>query len=237
MILQIAPDAPLIVHAAANTALVLHVGGGAVAIAAGWTSILAKKGSRLHRVAGTVFFVSMLTMAGVAAIVSPMMPEARWTNTSAAIFTLYLVATAWMAVRRPAGEIGRFEKAALGVPVGLILVVLGLVATGRGGGAFATVYAFAAIATLAGICDLLVIRAGGIAGPARIARHLWRMTLGLFVATGSFFIGQPEHVPQILKDTGLNIVVSVAVLVLLAFWMIRIRVRIRRAPRTRTAAA
>jgi uncharacterized membrane protein len=237
MILQIAPDAPLIVRAAATTALILHIGGGATAIAAGWTSILARKGGRLHRVAGTVFFVAMLSMAGVGAIVAPMLTEAQWTNTSAAIFTLYLVITAWMTVRRPAGEVAWFEKAALAVPAGFVLLVLGLAATGRGGVGFAAVYVFAALGTLAGICDLRMIRAGGIAGPARIARHLWRMTLGLAVATGSFFVGQPRFVPEVLKDTGLNVLISVAVPVLLAFWMFRVRApRIFRRRRVSAAA-
>jgi uncharacterized membrane protein len=234
MILQIAPEAPWYVHAAADTALVLHIGGGGLSIAAGWTSILARKGGRLHRAAGTVFFAAMLSMAGVAAIVAPMLPEAQWTNTTAAIFTLYLVATAWMTVRRPAGEVGRFEAVALAVPAGLVLLSLGVIALGRVSVDFATVFAFSAIAALAGVCDLRMLRNRGIAGPARVARHLWRMTLGLFVATGSFFIGQPDHVPQILKDTGLNVAVSVAVLALLAFWMIRTRVRF---PRRRPPAA
>jgi uncharacterized membrane protein len=225
MILQLAPDAPLIVRAAAATALILHIGGGATAIGAGWTSIVAKKGGRLHRVAGTVFFVAMLSMAGVGAIVAPMLPEAQWTNTSAAIFTLYLVASSWATVRRPAGEIGRFEQAALAVPLGLITVaiLLALASPDRGSGDFIVVYVLAVIASIAGLADLRMIRAGGIFGPARVARHLWRMTLGLFVATGSFFMGQPKFVPEIMKDTGLNIIVSLAVLVLMAFWMVRVR--------------
>ena len=234
MILQIAPEAPWYVHAAANSALVLHIGGGAMAIASGWFSILAKKGSRPHRVAGTAFFVSMLSMAGVGAIVSPMLPEAQWTNTSAAIFTLYIVATSWATVRRPAGQIGWFEKAAMAVPAGFVAMALALAIAG-GGAAFMTVFVFAALATLAGVCDLRMIRAGGIMGPARTARHLWRMTLGLAIATGSFFIGQPKFVPEILKDTGLNVIISLGPPLLLAFWMFRTRVRFPRRPNAAAA--
>ena len=106
MILQLSADAPVILRAAAVAALVLHVSGGAMGIAAGWTAILAAKGQRLHRVAGTVFFVAMLMMTGVAAIVAPMLPQAQWTNTTAAIFTFYLVALTGMGMLATTG-VGR----------------------------------------------------------------------------------------------------------------------------------
>src|SRR4051812_48615163 len=117
MILQYGPDAPLLMRAAAGAALVLHISGGATGIASGWTAILARKGERLHRVAGTVFFVGMLAMTVVGAIVAPMLPEARWTNTTAAVFTFYLVVTAWATVRRGEGRIGRFERIAVLIPL------------------------------------------------------------------------------------------------------------------------
>jgi len=233
MILQLAPDAPLIVRAAAASALILHIGGGATAIGAGWTAILAKKGGRLHRVAGTVFFVAMLSMAGVGAIVAPMLPEAQWTNTSAAIFTLYLVTTSWATVRQRAGQVGWFDKAALAVPLGFVALAAVLALMGAGG-ELSVVYAIAVLAAIAAAGDIRMIRAGGIAGPPRVARHLWRMTLALAVATGSFFVGQPDFVPQVLKDTGLNVIISLGPPLLLAFWMIRTRVRF---PRTRRAPA
>jgi uncharacterized membrane protein len=224
MILQLSPDAPAIARAAAATALVLHISGGLTGIAAGWAAILARKGERLHRVAGTVFFVAMLTMSGVGAIVAPMLPSEQWVNTPAAVFTFYLVASAWATVRRGEGEIGRFERVGVAVPLGVVALALALAAArvdlGPTGGA---VYGLAVIAAIAAVGDLRMIRAGGIAGTPRIARHLWRMTLGLFVATGSFFLGQPKHVPQVLKDTGFNVIISLGVLALLAFWMIRVR--------------
>ena len=233
MILQLGADAPLILRAAAVAALVLHVSGGAMGIASGWTAILAAKGQRLHRVAGTVFFVAMLTMAGVAAIVAPLLPDSPLTNTTAAVFTFYLVATAWAAVRRPAGEVGRFERIAVAAPIGIVVMAAGLTVINDPRGGDGTVYMFAVLSVLAAVCDLRMIRAGGIAGAPRVARHLWRMTAALAVATGSFFVGQPRFVPEVLKDTGLNVAPLVGVLVLLAFWMIRIRfphaLRLRRA--------
>ena len=225
--LQISPDAPFILHALATAALVLHVGGGATGIASGWVAILARKGGRVHRVAGTVFFVAMLTMSGIATIVAPMLDADQWVNTTMAVFTFYLTATAWMTVQRKPGEVGRFERAASVVPAGVVLVGLGLawvaVRTGTAG-ANAPVFPFAIIAALAAICDVRMIQRGGISGAPRIARHLWRMTLALFVATGSFFLGQQKFLPEDVRGTFIPAAPVLGVVVLLIFWMVRVRV-------------
>jgi hypothetical protein len=225
--LQISPDAPFILHALAAAALVLHVGGGATGIASGWVAILARKGGRLHRVAGTVFFVAMLTMSGIATIVAPMLDADRWVNTTMAVFTFYLTATAWMTVQRRPDEVGRFERAAAVVPVGVVVVGLGLAwVAGQTGsaGANAPVFPFAIIAARAAICDFRMIQRGGISGTARTARHLWRMTLALFVATGSFFLGQQKFLPEDLRGTFIPAAPVLGVLALLIFWMVRVRV-------------
>ncbi len=242
MILEIAPDAPWYVHAAANTALIGHIGGGAMGIASGWVAMAAKKGGRNHRVAGTVFFVSMLSMAGFGGIVAPMLPEAQWINTTAAVFTLYLVLTGWMAVQRPAGQVGRFETAAMAVPAGLLAMaaVLLLLPAGVGPGpadrTFA--YVFAALAGLSLWRDVTVVRRGGLRGPQRTARHLVRLGAAFFVANGSFFLGQPKHVPEFMKTTGLNVVISLGAIAITLFWLVRtLKPRLPRTSRRRTAAA
>jgi len=226
MILQASPDAPWILHLGAALLLVLHIGGGAVGILSGFTAMFARKGGRLHRVAGTTFFVSMLTMAGVAAVVAPILPDARWTNTTAAVFTLYLVATGWATVRRPAGAVGRFERVAVAVPLGIAVMGAALLVVGLTSGAangFTTVYAFAVISALAAASDLKLIRRGGIVGRDRTVRHLWRLGAALFVATGSFFFGQQDRIPAAILATPVPSVLGVAPLVLMAFWWIRTR--------------
>jgi uncharacterized membrane protein len=219
------PDAPLFLHILANAVLVAHIAGGTLGIIAGGIAMFARKGGRLHQRSGTVFFAAMLVMAGIAAVVSPLLSEGRWTNTTAAVFTLYLIASGWMTVRRK-GEVGRFERAAVAVPLGIAAMGLALVpfgaATGRLEG-FATVYMFAAVSALAAACDLRMIRRGAIAGTDRLARHLWRMSAALFVATGSFFFGQADKLPQVLRDSLIPTVLGLAPLVLMAFWLLRVR--------------
>jgi len=226
-VLEVSAEAPWIVHAAAGTALFLHVAGGSVAMVAGGTAVLARKGERLHRAAGHVFFAAMLTMASVAAVVAPMLPTHQWTNTLAAIFTLYLTASAWMTVRRSEGQVGRFERAALAVPLGVMAMAALFAVTGfrpTDDNTFGAVFGFGGVCALAALGDIRMIRRGGIAGVERVARHVWRMCAALFVATGSFFFGQSQVLPDELRATAIPTVLGLAPLVLMAFWLARIRI-------------
>lgn len=220
--LELAPDAPFVAHIAAATALVLHVGGGGVAIAAGYVAMAARKGGRAHRIAGDVFFGAMLCMTGVAVIVAPMLPDAPWTNTTAAVFTLYLTLSAWLAAKRPPGRVGAAEAALMVAPAGIAAMALSLLVTGRPGD-FGTVYAFGAISAGALGADLSVLRRGGLSGVARTARHLWRMSAAFFVATGSFFFGQQAFIPEPIRSGPIPYVLGLAPLALMAFWLVRVR--------------
>src|SRR6185312_16077927 len=104
-ILQIDPAAPQWVHSAATAVLYAHIGGGALGMISGTVALFAPKGETLHRAAGNVFFVSMLTMAGVGAVVSPFIHERG--SSIAGILTFYLVLSSWVTVRRKEGTIGR----------------------------------------------------------------------------------------------------------------------------------
>ena len=225
MVLQAGAGAPWVLHAAAWLLLFVHIAGASVGMAAGAAAILARKGERLHRAAGNVFFVSMLAMAGVAAVVSPFMPRAQWTNTTAGVFTLYLVATVWATVRRGEGRTGRFEVGAALVALGIVFTGVALAVLNAGtpeASGYATVFAFAVVAAIAAAGDLRMIRRGGVSGAPRIARHLWRMSLALFIAAGSFFFGQADEIPQALRGPHLAIP-PFAVLGLMLFWLIRVQ--------------
>jgi hypothetical protein len=78
---------------------------------------------------------------------------------------------------------------------------------------------------LAAIGDLRAIRAGGLRGSRRLARHLWRMCFGLFVATGSFFLGQMKFIPEAVRIVPLLLVLAFAPILFLFYWMWRVRVR------------
>ncbi|HTD29590.1 MAG TPA: hypothetical protein VK660_09400, partial [Xanthomonadaceae bacterium] len=152
-------------------------------------------------------------------------------------YVFYLVATAWMTVHRREGTIGLFEKIALFVGVCLcapFAILSFQLATGLPplfksavpyeGPVLVALYSFTTVLMIAAIGDARVVLAGGISGAPRIARHLWRMCLGLTMATGSAFtngfarlLPGPYHVPPIFFFP------QFLPLGLLVFWMIRVR--------------
>jgi hypothetical protein len=81
----------------------------------------------------------------------------------------------------------------------------------------------AALFAMAAAFDLKVILSGGIAGVPRLARHLWRMCVGLFVAAGSFFFGQQQVMPELVQGSPLLAVPPFAVLGLMVFWLLKLR--------------
>jgi len=172
----------------------------------------------------------MLVMATFAAWLAIIIPG-QMSNLLGAILTFYLVATGWLIVRRKQRTVGRAEKFALAaslcICVGLsglsIAAAAGAVPGVKGQLLFAT-YMVTAIAAVAAIGDARLVLQGGIEGPARVARHLWRMLTALFLSFGSGFgnglarlLPGPFHIPPMFLAPML------LPLGLLIFWMIRVR--------------
>ena len=111
-------------------ALIAHVGAGSLGIVSGAVALCAAKGGRLHRVFGTVFFLAMLTVSSFAIYLALFVPPIAAggappsASVSVGILTFYLVATAWMTVRRKQCGVGLFEKGAFGVAVGAGMALL-----------------------------------------------------------------------------------------------------------------
>lgn len=60
-------------------------------------------------------------------------------------------------------------------------------------------------------------------GPPRIARHLWRMSAALTIASGSFFLGQQRIMPAFMRGSLWLFLPVIAPLLLMVFWLIRVR--------------
>ncbi len=240
--LQVGAESPWLVHAAAATILYLHIAGGTVGIVSGATALALRKGRRAHVMAGNIFFVSMMAMTSVGALVSPFLVspqgDPKLSDSLVGFFTFYLVATGWMTVRRRAGTIGYFEVAAFlfAASLAAAAILLGTRAanspTGFGGGSSASgYYLLGSLIALAAALDAKVIFNRGITGVPRIARHLWRICLALFVAVGSFFLGQQRVMPEFVQGSPWLTVPPLAVLAMMLFWLVRVRFgkRLRRA--------
>ncbi len=221
--------------------LLVHICGGTVGLLSGTAAIIFRKGSRRHVLAGRVFVASMLTMAVFAVYLAIVNHDPN--NISGGILTFYLVGTAWLTARRRDGETSRFDWVVLLIPLalgtltwmhGIKIVRSG--ASSENGVPVGMSFFMGTVMLLAATGDIRMMLRGGLFGTQRIARHLWRMCFGLFIASGSFFLGPSnrplrllstvgigQHLSPALFSTTLYLILTILPLILLVFWLIRVR--------------
>lgn len=217
----------------------IHILAGLVALAAGAIALAASKGSPLHRLAGRVFVLAMVVMTtsavGMALFVSP-----NRVNVVAGTLTFYLVASGLLTVRRTLEQVrgATIALMATAFAVGVYALVLAGEAMGNADGLVDKVPApallmFATVGLLGAALDARLLRAGGIQGAHRIARHLWRMGFALWIATMSFFLGQAKVFPAVVRESGLLVVPVLLVTAALAWSLARVLLKRHRALRAR----
>lgn len=206
--------------------LIFHITGGALGLLAGSLSLFAPKGQILHKVAGTVFFLSMLIMSAAGTVLAYLKPV--MISVIGGGLTFYLVLTAWLTVMRPANQTGLSEKAAcfIALATGTAGWLFGLEAVNSQSGikdGFPPFpyFFFGGIAFLGAALDIRMMLNGGVSGKHRLARHLWRMCFALFMAAASFFLGQPELFPAAIS-LPLRFIPVVLLIVMTVYWLIRV---------------
>jgi hypothetical protein len=216
--------------------LIIHIAGGFIAVLAGFTALLVRKGARLHRRSGDIFVISMLIMAAGGAIAA--YAKLQTFNVFAGVFTFYLVATAFLTVRRKEDETGRAEYALLllALAAGITILTIGANQGATKGGKAGGPYFIAA--TIAFLCcagDVRMLLRHGLSGAQRMLRHVWRMCFALFVAAGSFFLGTASDpvfrkaglrarlFSHAVRQTHLPEVPVYILLILTVFWIIRVK--------------
>lgn len=212
-------------------ALAVHFAAGLVSIVAGIIALAVAKGGRLHKQSGLVFTWAMVVLGLTAAGIGTY--ENRPGQVFAGLIAAYLVFSAMTTVKPLPGIAQRFNVALMVLAFAYAVAMLyggvtewldpAVKVVGRprvvpplvGG----------TVILLAAIGDLRAIRAGGLRGSRRLARHLWRMCFGLFVATGSFFLGQMKFIPEPVRIVPLLLVLAFAPILFLFYWMWRVRIR------------
>jgi uncharacterized membrane protein len=207
----------------------IHILGGGVAIISGGIALFTAKGSRVHRASGLVFVAAMVIMTCSAIGVGFERGPGRF-NAMQAVLTCYLVLTGLLTVRRRDNTPKWFDVAAmlLAFACGFYDLALWTEARQRPSRSMEGVPAmailiFGGIALLAAVGDLRMLVARGYAGRQRLARHLWRMTFALWIATASFFLGQARVIPEPLRIKPLLAIPVFLVLGMMFYWMVRIR--------------
>ena len=214
--------------------LPIHITAGALALIAGAVAMIALKGGPLHRKSGMVFVIAMVTMTCSAVVMAAFFSPNR-VNVVAGLLTFYLVCTGLLTVRRSV-------KQARGLMTGFMLLglagsayafSLAFEAMNSAGGKVDGIppqplFMFAVVGLLGGLLDARVLWARSIEGAHRLARHLWRMSFAMWVATTSFFFGQAKLFPQPIRESGVLAIPVVLVLGFLLYWLVRLLLKRRR---------
>ena len=200
--------------------LPIHIIAGLIAIVAGYIAIFSLKGMKLHRKAGRVFVYSMLVLGVTAAMLG---------NVGGGLLAAYFAGTALLTVRQRDPGFHWIDVAAtlVAITVGVQSMMHGIEAlnTPRGnlkGVPWGMFFFLGTVALLAALGDIRAMWIGGLKGKHRIVRHLWRMCFSLFIATGSFFLGQAQVFPKPIRIFPLLAIPALLPLVLLIYWMVRV---------------
>ncbi|HSK45262.1 MAG TPA: hypothetical protein VLA83_15395 [Candidatus Binatia bacterium] len=208
--------------------LLLHICAGTLGVLSGFTAAFLRKGSPRHRAAGNVFVIAMLSLGATGAYLAFM--KSQTGNFFGGVLTFYLVATGWRTARRRESGTNIFDWIGFvaALLIGVVMVANGFKAAhspreSLAGVPVAMYFFMGSIPLIAAAGDLRMLLRGGISGTQRLARHLWRMCFGLFIASGSIFAARPHLFPALMRKSGVLYLLTVMPLILMVFWLVRIR--------------
>ena len=212
---------------------VIHIVAGTLGLVAGYVALYSAKGAVTHRKSGMLFVYAMLAMAVAGMTIAAVRSRAPEINIPAGLITSYFVITSLVTVRPPDAGAKRWRWFEIGamlvaLAVGLTMLTFGLEAIANGGKrngfpAF-PFFMFAMFGLLGAGGDLRVMRSGAPKGASRLARHLWRMSMALFIAALSFSVQMAKllskhvHVPGILVALPMLLVLAT-----MLYWLWRVR--------------
>jgi uncharacterized membrane protein len=188
----------------------VHFVMGLLALLAGFVALFSRKGGYIHRRSGMLFVCAMIAMLGTGAVLSFFVVD-KPENGIGALFTIYLVVTSLLTVSRRVEEVRgiTLALACLAIGLGLAGVLLGALF-------------LAPVMIGCGAADMRLLKKRSIAGGQRLARHLWRMTFALWIATASFFLGQAKVLPEPMQNFWLLSLPVLGVLAMLVYWLLRV---------------
>ena len=234
-----------------NAVTALHIAASLVAVAGGGAALLSRKGSRLHAAGGRAFAAAMLTLLAMGLAIAPLKAAPSYVLVVSTVVAFYLVATGWATIRHKQARAGRLEYWGLAIALACAAAHLCfcLLAAASADGRFqgmevALILPNLAIALAGAAGDLNFILRGQLSARQRLARHVWRMCVPMFLATFAFFagnFGQEIFIPEALRGSMLLGLPPLAVLAAMAWWLLKLRfpqaLRRRRSPAPALVAA
>jgi len=144
-------------------------------------------------------FIAYLIGAGVA----PFLSEGQRPNFVGGVLALYLLISGVMTARRRPFRAGTAER--VGVVVAILITSMGILFAYLGandpsgtidGSPPQAFYLFTIVGSVALGGEINALVRGQLSEVARKMRHLWRMCVSFFIASGSLFLGQPQIFPE-----------------------------------------
>ncbi|MEO0366880.1 MAG: hypothetical protein AAF265_15475 [Pseudomonadota bacterium] len=226
--LQVDASAHAVWHIFAAILLYLHIGGGGVGLVSGAVAAVARKGSNVHRTAGYAFVMSMAVSYSVGTLVAPFLEEGQRPNFVAGILALYLLLSGLASARQKIVRGGVWQRA--GLLIALCITGMGLLfmyqanndVTGTVDGAPVEAFGlFVVVGVLGAAGEINALMRQRLSRAARLRRHLWRMCMSFFIASGSLFFGQPQVFPSAFSESFAPIAFSFAPLLVMVVFLAR----------------
>jgi uncharacterized membrane protein len=130
------------------------------------------------------------------------------------------VASGFVAVTAPKGARWHRRSGMVFFYAMLLMTTLAVLMAGARGVAPATNIPVALLTLYLVVTGVQAVRPPG---PPRIKRHLVRMCLAFFIASGSFFLGQQDEFPRELRGQPIFTLLGTAPLMVLLFWLWKLR--------------
>ena len=174
----------------------IHTPAGTIVWVTAVFAMFAKKGSALHRKAGSCFTVSMIVMlvSGIAAAYLKNSID----DMMLGVIVMYTVFTAWLAAHHKKNETGFLEVTALIWIVGFAITALLISMGWREVEAPFAYLIWSGLAILCALGDIRNLYHSGLSGTQRIIRHVWRIGFSLIWAALAF-------TDKIVKMMGANL--------------------------------
>jgi uncharacterized membrane protein len=207
--------------------LAIHIAAGSVALVAGFIGVFSVKGMKVHRRSGTVFLYSMIALGVSGATIAVIRSQPA--NIVGGSIAVYMVSTGVLTLRRRDGGSYWLDGAGIALALGIVYFSLsiGLQVLRSPSGKIdgvppAPLFVFAGVTSLALLGDLRMMLMRGLQGKQRLVRHLWRMCFALFIASGSFFLGQAKVIPKPLRILPLLAIPAFLPLIAMLYWVARV---------------
>lgn len=205
--------------------LIMHISTGLIGILTGFVALATNKGSVVHVINGRLFCAAMLITGG--AIIGLGISGGSISDTLGGLSIMYFIATAWLTLQFP-------NRSVNSIDLSLFICVASIVFANTYLGFHANelsleyppaqycVVAF--IHFIAGADDLFLLMKRRAGPKHRLIRHSWRMCLVLFMASGSFFLGQMKVFPKVLVENGMLLffIPPLLSLFFMGYWLFRL---------------